>query len=135
MDSTNDDDYTSLEYLIEVLGYTKRQVLAAIIAAKVGSLLSLLGSSYILQDVFRSPQKRKSLYHRIILGVAGSDILHALAFFLGSWLMPKGEQLLAFSNEGMPFCGLCSSIWMVLITTLQLFSSNLLLPRVEMQPG
>ena len=75
--------------------FTLSQLKTVIISYKVTAALSILGSSYIIQDILRDPQKRnESTYHRIMLGLSSSDII--ISFFgpfLGTWVMPTGKQI------------------------------------------
>ncbi len=66
------------------------------ISYKVGGTISCIGSTYIIQDVLRHPDKRsKSIYHRIMVGLSLMDILSSFfTFFLGSWPMPRGAPYL-----------------------------------------
>ena len=70
------------------------------IVAKVGGVISCIGSGYIIQDVLRHPDRRsKSVYHRIMVGLSVMDIFSSIfMFFLGSWPMPKGSYLWAVGN-------------------------------------
>lgn len=98
--SSSADSSTYLDFLLSERGITEDQALTLIIASKVSSSLSLLGSIYVLQDVVRDPQKRnQSIYHRTILGVSASDFLVAIFFLLGTWPQPKGENLFAAGND------------------------------------
>ena len=77
------------------------KVKALFIIYKVTAALSILGSSYIIQDILRDPQKREeSTYHRIMLGLSCSDISFSFfCFFLGTWAMPRGEHLFAVGSN------------------------------------
>ena len=103
---------TSLDRYL-CLGFTKPQLKTQIITCKISAALSALGSSYIVQDVLRDPKKRsESTYHRIMLGISCSDILFSFFCpFLGTWVMPEGEQVMAFgSNAACNAAGFFSSI-------------------------
>ena len=91
---------TFLYSTLQDLGITLYQALTMIIASKISSSLSLVGSIYILQDILRDPEKRnESIYHRTMLGMAGSDFIYAFGFFLGTWPQPKGQNILAIGND------------------------------------
>ena len=70
------------------------------IVQKIGAVLSCMGSSYILQDVLRDPNKRtKSIYHRLMVGVSTMDMISSFfIYFIGSWAMPKGTWIWAVGN-------------------------------------
>lgn len=61
------------------------------IAPKFPAVLSVLGSSIIIRKVASSPEKRKNVYHRIMLGLSCCDIIASLNYFTGTWLIPKGQ--------------------------------------------
>lgn len=82
-------------------GFSLTQLAVVIINLKVSSVFSIMGSSYVVQDVLRNPNKRKeSTYHRIMLALSSADIIHSFfLFFLGSWVMPEGEQVFAVGSS------------------------------------
>ena len=95
------------------LGFTIAQVKTLIISYKITAGLSIFGSSYIIQHILRDPQKLNgSTYHRIMLGLSCSDIIYSFfGLFLGTWVMPRGEQLFAVgSNATCNIAGFFSSI-------------------------
>ena len=73
-----------------------------IVVAKISSALSTFGSSYVIQDVLRNPERRnESTYHRLMFGLSCSDIIYSFfGWFLSSWAMPKGRHLFSVGNEG-----------------------------------
>lgn len=91
-------------------GLTDNQKASIIITQKVMSFASIVGSIYIIQDVLRvlrNPEKRKDfsvgqiIYHRIMLGVAGSDFILALTLFLGTWPMSKDTEKYAVGSKAL----------------------------------
>ena len=82
-------------------GFTISHIRTQIITNKITAGLSILGSTYIIQDVLRDPQKQKeSTYHRIMLGLSSSDIIFSFfSFFLGTWVMLRGEQMFAIGSN------------------------------------
>ena len=80
------------------VGWSKSQLIAFLIIPKITGTASAIGSGYIVQDVLRNPPKRKSTYHRVMLGLSCADIFYSIAWILGSWPMPKGTQLFAAGN-------------------------------------
>ena len=90
-----------INYFVCQKGRSIIELGTAIIAQKVTSALSILGSSYIIQDVLRDPRKRdESTYHRIMLCLSCSDLMFSFfGPFLGSWVMPRGIQMFAVGNN------------------------------------
>lgn len=115
---------TSLDYFL-CQGFSIKQITSGIITLKISSGLSILGSSYIIQDVVRDPKKRnESTYHRIMLGLSCSDIiLSFFTFFLGSWAMPKNEQL--FAHGSIAICSVVGFFSGMAIPCTQLFNCSL----------
>jgi len=70
--------------------YSSESKILAIIP-KIPAVLSIAGSIYIVQNVLRHKDKRKSIYNRLMLGISISDILASHAYFLGTWLIPRGS--------------------------------------------
>ena len=84
------------------IGLSRTQIASKIIVGKITATLSILGSSYDIQDVLRNPKKRnESTYHRLMVGLSFSDIIYSFfGWFLGTWVMPKGSHLFAIGSEG-----------------------------------
>jgi len=68
-----------------------RQEIVAEVFRKTFSLLSIIGSSYIVADVIRTRRNDKATdpYQRIMLCLGTFDILFSSVCFLGTWLTPK----------------------------------------------
>ncbi len=95
--STTKDVIEPLAQYYLASGYTNLE--AAIIVPKITGSLSIVGSTYIIQDVLRNPIKRSSIYHRIMVGLSSFDlILSFMTHFLTSWPMPKGYYLYAMGD-------------------------------------
>ena len=58
---------------------------------KFPALLSILCSSFIIIRVLQSSTRTK-IIDRIMLGLSMSDVFSSLNYFLGTWLIPKGER-------------------------------------------
>ena len=106
-------------------GHSIAQITTLIINAKISSTLSILGSSYVIQDVLRDPKKRKgSTYHCIMLGLSSSDIIFSLfGPFLGTWVMPKGNQILAFGFKAT--CSVAGFFTTISATCTPLYNCSL----------
>jgi hypothetical protein len=66
--------------------------IALAVAPKIPALLSIIGSSYIVYTVASDARKRKKIYHRIMLSLSCCDIIASTAYFLGTWMIPKGTE-------------------------------------------
>jgi hypothetical protein len=64
--------------------------------------LSVMGSTFIIQDILKDPTKRKRTYSRI-LGASFIDVLTSFAYFLSSWPIPKGSAP-AYSSRTTGTC-------------------------------
>lgn len=62
---------------------------------KFTGLISLICSTFIIQQILRSPKRRSHIYHRLLLGISTSDCVVSLCCFLGTWPIPRGEACLA----------------------------------------
>ncbi len=65
---------------------------------KVTGGISVISSSSVIADVLRDARKRRTTYHRLVLGISVSDAVSSLAFFLGTWPMPQGSSWGAVGN-------------------------------------
>lgn len=64
------------------------------VVPRVAAACSLMGSSWIVLEVLRDAQKRKKVYHRIMLGMSSFDIIASMCYFLGRWPLPPDAPLL-----------------------------------------
>ena len=92
-----------LDYFLLCSEFSITQVAVwLVITSKTSSLLSIFGNSYIIKNVLWDLYtQNKSTCHCIMLGLSCSDVIYSFLFFLGSWVMPKGEQL--FTVAGSEF--------------------------------
>lgn len=72
----------------ESKNYTWQQKWLAI-APKPFSLLSILGSSYILKHILSSKERRSQVYHHILIGLCIYDIIVSFTMFWGTWAIPS----------------------------------------------
>ena len=95
------DIESPFEYQI-CMGLSKAEIIGNLVISKISSAISISGSIYVIQDVLRNPEKRnESTYHRLMLGLSCSDVMYSFfAWFLSSWVMPKGLHLFAIGSEG-----------------------------------
>ena len=61
----------------------KNPELVFAVVPRVAAACSLFGSSFIVAEVLRDAQKRKKVYHRIMLGMSVFDIIGSICYFLG----------------------------------------------------
>ncbi|CAB9500656.1 expressed unknown protein [Seminavis robusta] len=71
-------------------GLTDNQKLGLAVAQKIASTLSLCGSSYILQAIWRDPRKRSKVFYRLLGSMSLTDVLCSTWMFLGTWAVPRG---------------------------------------------
>ena len=119
-----DDIESRLNYQ-RCMGLTITEITAIIVLPKISAVLSISGSSYVIQDVLRNSEKRnESTYHRLMLGLSCSYIIYSLfGWFFGTWLMPKGLHLFAAGQKGS-CVAVGFSFYMTIIST-SLYSSPL----------
>lgn len=100
------------------------QQMALAIIPKVASLLSVLGSSYIILDVVRlsflsrsnskaavscgnarkGNNNKASAYHRLLLGMSVSDLFASAAWFLSTWPIPADVLDVPFASGTKETC-------------------------------
>eukprot|EP00565_Helicotheca_tamesis_P004876 CAMPEP_0185741244 /NCGR_PEP_ID=MMETSP1171-20130828/38857_1 /TAXON_ID=374046 /ORGANISM="Helicotheca tamensis, Strain CCMP826" /LENGTH=127 /DNA_ID=CAMNT_0028413203 /DNA_START=60 /DNA_END=443 /DNA_ORIENTATION=- len=75
-------------------------IVVAVIIAKIAGLISIVGSSFILRDLFRNDRiKLKSTKNQIILCLSISDIISSLFLHvIGTWFVPKGLMYGSYGN-------------------------------------
>lgn len=65
----------------------------AVILTKVVSALSLIGSVYIIKSLLWPPPERrkklKTTFNRLLLALSFSDVMSSIAFFVGTWAIPR----------------------------------------------
>ncbi|GFH55665.1 hypothetical protein CTEN210_12141 [Chaetoceros tenuissimus] len=61
----------------------------AVIAPRISGSISALSSTFILYIIYKSPQKLKSTYHRIMAAMSIYDIWSSTSLILGVLLFPK----------------------------------------------
>lgn len=80
--------FCDLEYLGANTQAKKR---ALVWMARVSSLLSFLGASYILKDILTDRKNRQTVYHRLLLGMATFDLVTALAWGFSTAPLPSDK--------------------------------------------
>ena len=68
--------------------FTYNQIKALIIIPRFAAVPSLLGLSWLVWDILRSPNRRRRSYHRLILGMSANDFISATVLWLSSWPVP-----------------------------------------------
>jgi hypothetical protein len=61
------------------------------VVPKLTALISIVCSSAIVRKVYKSPKKRKNVYHRILCGLSCFDIISSFVYFFGTWLVPANK--------------------------------------------
>jgi hypothetical protein len=85
--------------VFEEEGWDESQMITVTIVQRIMGTISLIGSTYVIQDVLRSEQKRNHTFHRLMVGLSISDVLSS--FFtnvLSTAPMPKGYHVLAVGS-------------------------------------
>ena len=89
------------------------------ILPKCSAVPSLLGCTYIIQHVVRSPKRRNRVYHRLLLCMSFYDALWSIWNFVGTWTNPTdsntwGAMGTTESCEFMGFVGHLSALSSIL---------------------
>ena len=86
------------QFIWPLANYDQLQVLSNV--PKLTSLLSILGSCYIIFDICRL--EKRNTYHRIIFGMNVMDLMALVAWFFTTWPMPEGTvgAVGATGNQG-----------------------------------
>lgn len=74
------------------------------IAPKPFALLSILGSGYILQHIFRKKERRTQVYHRILIGLSIYDIIMSFTIVWGTWAVPVGTPEVYLASGTQQTC-------------------------------
>jgi hypothetical protein len=98
LSSMSNFKYTLIDHL-EDLGWDESQIVHITILQRIMGTISVIGSSYVIQEVLRNEQKRKHTFHRLMVGLSLSDILSSFfVHILSTSLMPKGYQVFAIGS-------------------------------------
>jgi hypothetical protein len=94
-----DYNYTFID-MYEDAGWDESQMVDITIVQRIMGSISLIGSTYVIQDVLRNEQKRKhSTFHRLMVGVSISDILSSFfVHILSTAPMPIAYHVLSVGS-------------------------------------
>jgi hypothetical protein len=85
--------------IFEDAGWDESQIAKATIVQRFMGTISLIGSSYVIQDVLRNERKRNHTFHRLMVGLSAADILSSFfVHILSTAAIPKGYQVFAVGN-------------------------------------
>ena len=84
--------------------FTERQLVSLAVAPKITSMLSVIGSIYIIVKVLRSSRRRSRSRHRLLVGMSFCDCFYSFAFFLSSWPSPVGTPGVKFAVGNTTTC-------------------------------
>ena len=73
------------------MAWNETQNIALAIVPKFTSFLSLLGSSWIIVEVFTEKNKTQSVYHRLLCAMSIYDVLESVWNFCSTWPIPVGS--------------------------------------------
>mmetsp|Transcript_12333 Transcript_12333/g.27797 ORF Transcript_12333/g.27797 Transcript_12333/m.27797 type:complete len:440 (-) Transcript_12333:273-1592(-) len=82
------------------------QQVALALGPKFSASLSLLGSGWIILEVWRDRKKQALVYHRLLLGLSCLDILVSSAWFLSTWPVPKEATGLVYNVGNQLTCNI-----------------------------
>ena len=73
-----------------------------IISRNITGGLSFAGNVFIIQDIIRHRNEiaQNGVYGRLMIGLAGTDILTSICSSLAAWPMPKGYFIMAVGSTG-----------------------------------
>jgi hypothetical protein len=92
-------NYTLIDAYQSRFGWDESQLIDISIVQRCMGTISLIGSSYVIQEVLRNEQKREHTFHRLMVGLSLSDILSSFfVHILSTAPMPKGYHILAIGN-------------------------------------
>jgi hypothetical protein len=94
-----DFTFTSID-LYKSWGWNETQIIAISIVQRIMGTISVIGSGYVIQDVLRNPEKRRtSTFHRLMVGLSTADIISSFfSHVLSTSPMPKGYHVLAIGS-------------------------------------
>jgi hypothetical protein len=84
-------DLTYLDALKD-LRWDEREPIDLTIVQRIMGTISIIGSTYIIQDILGNEQKRKHTFHRLMVGLSIANIISSFS------IMPKGYFVLAIGN-------------------------------------
>jgi len=80
--------------------FYSKQVQVMTIVPKINGFLSMIGSIYIIYDIFQSQSQRRKMINKIMLVLSISDVFYSLfTHILGTWLVPRGQSYGSAGNE------------------------------------
>ena len=71
---------------------------------KFTGALSLIGSTFIFQDVVFHKKTNHRVYHRIVLGLSCSDMVASVVNILSTWPIPEGTAGVMFASGTTQTC-------------------------------
>ena len=97
------------------MAYTDQQLRALGIIPRITGMMSMLGSSFVMYEVLKSPQKRTMAYHLQMLALSIADFLFSISLFVYNWPAPDSRWctangfilLLGGTPEAMFNAGVC----------------------------
>ena len=97
------------------MALTDQQNRVLAIIPRITGMMSMLGSSFVMYQVLKNPQKRTMAYHLQMLALSCADFLFSLSFFVRNWPAPDSGwciangfiQLLGGTPEAMFNAGVC----------------------------
>ena len=82
------------------MSFSRPQQIALSVIPHVTGTLSVIGSTYVVQHVLKSRERRGKTYHRLLLGMCLGDIINTtFGTFLSTWPIPS-ENTLVWGSAG-----------------------------------
>ena len=77
---------------------------AMAIAPKISSIVSFIASMFVLVSFYRSPVKKKKMYHRLVVTMSSYGVVQSIVFFTGTWAFPPETPHTFMPNGNVYSC-------------------------------
>jgi hypothetical protein len=90
---------TWIDIFENTFGWDESQIVNVTIVQRVVGTMSIIGSTYVIQDVLRNERKREHTFYRLMVGLSTSDVLSSFfTHVLSTAPMPRGYHVFAIGN-------------------------------------
>ena len=124
---TEKEELPTYEEITAIYGeiFVNNDVKVQIVVSKVASTLSIIGSTFILQSIWRDSKRRSQVKDRVMFCLCIADILYSFQWFFGHWMVPRGQGPGAVGTIGT--CTLNGILGFWFGPASQMYSSHLAL--------